>query len=103
MVPKTRTCYRTSCCPSVNSAVGGLVGLGPVLGRDLLGELSTPLDFLLDPLVVLGKLLGLRHAAHLELDARTQRAFLRPLLGLFLRRHVEHPEAVEQLLRLRVR
>ena len=69
----------------------------------LLGEVGPPLDLLLDPRVVQVELLGVGHSAHLELDARTQRAFLRPLLGLFLRRHVEDPKPVEQFLGLGVR
>src|SRR5207245_4689185 len=59
IAPKTRTCYRTSCRAPVMSALGGLVGLGPVFGRDLLGEVGPPLDFLLDPLVVRRELVGL--------------------------------------------
>src|SRR5215207_2492533 len=54
------------------------------------------------PIVVLREFVGLADAAHLELHARPQRAFLRPLLGFFLRRHVEDPETVEQLLGLGV-
>src|SRR5690242_8523683 len=71
------------------SAARGLVGLGPISGRDLLGQVGPPLDLLLDPLVVLRKLLGLGDAAHLEPNAGSKRAFLRPLLGLLDRRHVE--------------
>src|SRR5438552_15661549 len=65
IAPKTRTCYRTSCRAPVKSAASGLVGLGPVPGRDLLGEVGPPLDLLLDPGVVEVELLGFGNAAHL--------------------------------------
>src|SRR5690349_17535594 len=95
------SCRNTVSAPC--SAPRGLVRLGPVAGRDLLGKVGPPLDLFLDPRVVLRELLGLGHPTHLEPDAGAQRAFLRPLLGLFLRRHVDDPKPVEQFLGFGVR
>src|SRR6476620_11273236 len=83
---------------ALNSPSRGL----PSLVGHLLGEVGPPLDLLLDPRVIQVELLGVGHSAHLELEARTRRAFLRPLLGLLLRRHVEDPQPVEQFLGLGV-
>src|SRR5258705_4784713 len=77
-------------------------GLASLLGC-LLGKVGSPLDFLLDPRVVLRELLAFGNAAHLELDAGAERTLLCPLLGLVLRRHVEDPKPVEQFLGLGVR
>src|SRR5688572_12940770 len=54
-------CWNAVSAP-LSSAARGFPGL---LG-DLLREVSPPLDFLLDPLIVLRELLGLRNPTHLE-------------------------------------
>src|SRR4029079_4697190 len=94
---QTRTCYRNAETPKLyssrprpfpagiqfrrsNSAASGLA----CLISHLLGDVGPALDLLLDPRVVQVELLGVGHAAHLELDAGAQRALLCPLLGLFL-------------------
>src|SRR5690606_18699918 len=61
-----------------------------------------PARLLLDPLVVGGEVVQLRHAAHLEEGAGSERRPLGPLLRLLAGGHLDDPEAVEQLLGLAI-